>query len=697
MRLIPSRVPAVVWVALLALFVFAGQTPAQLTVNLTYLDPAGVGFNDATVGGTRQATMTAAANYIASQLDARGTINIQFGLSETQVGQGFLGQAGTSFVTSSNGYSNGLVFQRATTNSTSFSSPDGSGIFNFASDVNWNNGTGQPAFQQFDLFSVALHELTHALGFSTRFRSTGQGFNQSPLGSLDVYATYDKFIKRGSTGQFLLNQSSASFNTVGASPADLTSNDLFFDGPISRAANGGTPVKVYAPSTYTPASSISHDDDSVASNAVMRRQIPNGTSRRTYQNFELAMLIDFGWNTFNWTNTTGTWADNVSSTTNSRWQNIDGQNMLSPVGSITPNVVLKFGGGSFQSYTSTNTLPANPFQVMRLVLDSTLNSPNVNTIDGNRLQFGTSIGVQPQIQQLNTGAFNINAPITTTAPGLELTGDGSGVVTLGGIIDGTGAVSKTGGSTFVMSGANAYTGNTTVSSGTLRLTGTGSFAATPRITVGAAAGSTAILDTTGVNGGANSVGGTFALGAGQTLAGHGTVTGPVRIGAGSTVSPGTSPGTLTINGTVTFAPNGSYVWELNSVNGTSTTQDRLTIGGTLDLSTLSTANRFTIAVTSLTPSNAPGNVSDFSNLQTYQWTLATFTTLVGAFDPNLFTVNSANFTNPVLPTSAFTVSQAGNALFLNYAPVPEPVHILFVAVIGAGVWRVRRWRVTSPP
>jgi hypothetical protein len=147
---------------------------------------------------------------------------------------------------------------------------------------------------------------------------------------------------------------------------------------------------------------------------------------------------------------------------------------------------------------------------------------------------------------------------------------------------------------------------------------------------------------------------------------------------------------------VTFAPNGIYVWELNSVSGSATTQDRLTIGGTLDLSTLSSANRFTIAVTSLTPSNAPGNVSDFLNLQTYQWTLATFSTLGGTFDPNLFTVNSSNFTNAILPTSAFTVSQAGNSLFLNYAPVPEPVHILFVAVIGAGVWRVRRRRVTSP-
>src|SRR5262245_54457959 len=337
MRLIPSRVPAVVWVALLALFVFAGQTPAQLTINLTYSDTGtGIGFDDPSVGATRQATMAAAASYIASQLDARGSITINFGQSQTQNGSGLLGQMGTFFFPT-NGYSNGLVFQRATTNAASGATPpDGSGVFNFASDVNWNNGLGQPAFQQYDLFSVALHEFTHALRFSTRFRSTGQGFNQNTLGSLDVYATYDKFIKRGSTNQFLLNQTSASFNTIGASPADLTSGDLFFDGPITRAANGGNPVKIFSPPTFNAGSSVSHVDPSASSNAVMQPQIPNGANRRQYQNFELAMLIDFGWNTFTWTNVNGTWADNVSSTTNPRWQNIDGQNMLSPVGSITP-------------------------------------------------------------------------------------------------------------------------------------------------------------------------------------------------------------------------------------------------------------------------------------------------------------------------------------------------------------------------
>lgn len=171
MHRIRARVPAL-WAALLALFVFAGASPAQLTFNLTYLDSAGVGFNDATFGATRQATMAAAANYIVTQLDARGTINIQLDPSNTQIlppNMDFLGRMGTFFI-DQNGYSNGSVFQRATTNSTPFSPPDGFGQFNFANNINWNNTTNLPTMQQYDLFSVALHEFTHALGFSSRLR-----------------------------------------------------------------------------------------------------------------------------------------------------------------------------------------------------------------------------------------------------------------------------------------------------------------------------------------------------------------------------------------------------------------------------------------------------------------------------------------------------------------------------------------------
>jgi autotransporter-associated beta strand protein len=675
-------------VALLALLAVAAPAPAQLTWNLTYQDTgSGVGFDaPGGLGATRQATVAAVTNYLSTQLDARGTINLRIQPSNTQNGFGFLAQAGTSF-TAQNGFANGLVFQRATTNNTPFSPPDGSGQFNFASDINWNNGTGQPAFTQFDLFSVTLHEFTHALGFAARIQQTGQGASSNPLGQPDNYSGFDRFLKRGSTNTFLVT-SSAAFNSAGgASATDLTSNDLFFDGPIARAANGGNPVKLFAPNPYQNGSSVSHLDNNTPalSNGVMLPGITNGTTRRQYTNQDLAMLIDVGWNNYTWTNTTGNWADNISSTTTPRWRNVDGDDMLSPVGSITPNLILRFGGSGATGYTSTNNLPANPFQVNRTILNSS--STATNTIAGNQLQFGTTIGVQPQFQQTGSGAFNITTPISLTAAGLELTGDGGGLVTLGGAISGNGLLTKTGASTFVLAGANTYTANTTVSAGTLRLGSTGSFAASPRVTVGTAAGSPAVLDVSGVGGG-------FAVANGQTLAGHGSVTGSVRLGTGATVSPGTSPGTLAVNGTVTLGPGGTYTWELNSVTTSSTTQDRLTVNGPLDISGLSPTSQFRILLTSLTSGNTPGAVSDFSNSTNYQWPLVTYVTLVGTFDSNAFTVDRTNFANAVPVGSLFSVGQAGNVLVLNYSPVPEPGFVLLACAAAGLVWR--RFRLLSP-
>src|SRR5207245_7472747 len=43
------------------------------------------------------------------------------------------------------------------------------------------------------------------------------------------------------------------------------------------------------------------------------------------------------------------------------------------------------------------------------------------------------------------------------------------VLTLSGVIDGTGALSKTGSGTLLLSGPNTYSGETTISAGTLRI------------------------------------------------------------------------------------------------------------------------------------------------------------------------------------------------------------------------------------
>src|SRR5678815_2146528 len=96
-----------------------------------------------------------------------------------------------------------------------------------------------------------------------------------------------------------------------------------------------------------------------------------------------------------------------------------------------------------------------------------------------------------------------------------------------------------------LSGATTYSGNCTINSGTLFLTGAATTANQPVITLG---GGTATLDISSLTGG------TLQLVNGQTLQGAGAVNGALNAGAGSVVSPGVtlgSTGTLTITNGIT--------------------------------------------------------------------------------------------------------------------------------------------------
>src|SRR5262249_20184990 len=138
--------------------------------------------------------------------------------------------------------------------------------------------------------------------------------------------------------------------------------------------------------------------------------------------------------------------------------------------------------------------------------------------------------------------------------------------TFSGPIQGAGGLAMTGAGIQTLAGVNSYTGNTTITSGTLRLTGTGSIAGSSRVTVGTAQGSAAVFDVSGVTGGANFANGMPALASGQTLAGHGTVVGPLAIVGGSAVAPGTSVGTLNV-GDMTWRGGGRYDFEVAGSTG----------------------------------------------------------------------------------------------------------------------------------
>ncbi len=157
--------------------------------------------------------------------------------------------------------------------------------------------------------------------------------------------------------------------------------------------------------------------------------------------------------------------------------------------------------------------------------------------------------------------FTNNLVVTTTAArGFVLGGSGAGEFA-GAIVNGANAsvtnLTKTGAGSWTLSGANTYTGATGVDAGTLFVNG--------------------------------SVAGAVNVASGATLGGSGSVAGLVTVLAGGKLSPGNSPGELTL-GSLALNATSTTLMEINDiVRGTSydgitiTGSNGLTYGGVLSL------------------------------------------------------------------------------------------------------------------
>jgi fibronectin-binding autotransporter adhesin len=138
-----------------------------------------------------------------------------------------------------------------------------------------------------------------------------------------------------------------------------------------------------------------------------------------------------------------------------------------PASSTATN--LSFGGSGSTAYTSSNNIGAN-FTFGTLALNSTASVTEI--IDGSSFRIGD--GSATQISQANSGAFDIqNNIVNNNAAVLTLTGNGTGLVTLSGTITENNngsknlALLKTGSSTYLLTGSNAYTNGTTIQAGTI--------------------------------------------------------------------------------------------------------------------------------------------------------------------------------------------------------------------------------------
>jgi autotransporter-associated beta strand protein len=230
-----------------------------------------------------------------------------------------------------------------------------------------------------------------------------------------------------------------------------------------------------------------------------------------------------------------------------------------------------------------------------------------------------------------------------TGPFTLTVGDNDQTSSFSGVIQnttGTVALTKTGAGTLTLSNVNTYTGNTTVSSGTLLVNGSGSLAAGSAVTV-----------------------------SGGTLGGNGTVNGTVSVNSGGTLAAGASVGMLT-TGTLTLNGGATNVWEINSVSGTAGTDWDLVDAAAVTVAATS-GSKFEFQLVS-------ESLNNFDPDQNYSWPAIAGT--VAGYDVAAFEIIDTGFTND-LKGGTFRIDDVGSlkvAFSNNHPPTASITNISYL-------------------
>ncbi|WP_339757580.1 T9SS type A sorting domain-containing protein [uncultured Winogradskyella sp.] len=166
----------------------------------------------------------------------------------------------------------------------------------FSSTANFYFGLdANPPGGQIDFVSVVLHELGHGLGI-LGFGRTDNPDNPT-MGVLRngfFVNVWDNFIENG-TPVDIKSFEDPSVALLG----EITGNDLFSNGPITTAQNGGVKPSTYAPTIYSQGSSYSHWDEATYppgnANSLMTPFIAPGEAIHDPGLVTLGFMEDMGW------------------------------------------------------------------------------------------------------------------------------------------------------------------------------------------------------------------------------------------------------------------------------------------------------------------------------------------------------------------------------------------------------------------
>jgi autotransporter-associated beta strand protein len=337
--------------------------------------------------------------------------------------------------------------------------------------------------------------------------------------------------------------------------------------------------------------------------------------------------------------------------------------------------------------------------------DGALRNINGTNTYGGLLTLGSAARINS-----DSGTLNLSHTGTITGATFGLAVGGAGNTTIASIIGTTsGTLTKDGAGTLTLTGASTYTGTTTVSVGTLLVSGTGSINSTAGVAL--ATGATLRYNsTTAYSGGA-------ITNSGGAIAGSGNLGTAILSGSGS-INPGNSPGILTA---AQVNPSGglAFNFEFNATGGPDFTTASASINDVLHLtngttpfsSSLTGSNTISLYLTpaiAVNDSFTGGFFTDQSADFAASISGATFAYYVygnglGGHAYNGLSYYTLSEYNPSLAINVSTI-QVGSAAFatgtttngyiMQLGVVPEPATCALLALSLATIIIFRRKRTT---